>query len=132
LLAQYQPDAARAKFLADPLAARLRREAPDNLASLLRFFDRPRPDVTASLLARIASDGPGISEAQIAAVAVPSLVIGTAMDHVHPLATAAALARLLPGSAFVEVAPKAADKALHLAEVRAAIGHFLRTLPSVC
>ncbi|RVA71304.1 alpha/beta hydrolase, partial [Mesorhizobium sp. M7A.F.Ca.CA.001.11.2.1] len=56
-----------------------------------------------------------------------TLVIGSGIDLVHPLATARSLADTIPNAAFVEVTPKATDKERHFAEIRAAIGGFLNT-----
>ena len=128
LLATLPPAEGRQLFAASDIARDLRAAAPDNLASLLGFFDRPHPAEIAALLARIAADGPGVTEAQAAAIQVPALVIGNAMDHVHPLATAERLAGTLPHARFLAVTPKARDRAAHAAEVRAAISAFLLSL----
>lgn len=125
LLRRLPPEGARREFAASPTARRLAEDAPDNLASLLRFFDRDRPDVTAGLLGAIAGDGPGVTAEDAAALRVPTLVIGHAVDGVHPLAHAAALARAIPGARLVEVTPKAADRAAHATDVREAIRGFL-------
>lgn len=119
---------ARAAFAASQTAATLAREAPDNLASLLRFFDRPDTALTTDLLGAIAADGPGVSAAEAAAIAVPTLVIGHGVDHAHPLASAQALAKAIPGARLIEIAPKATDKARHVAEFRAAVAGFLNEI----
>jgi pimeloyl-ACP methyl ester carboxylesterase len=100
-------------------------KAPDNLASMLKFFDRTDPAVTADLLADIAGDGPGVTAADAAHIGVPTLVIGHAVDHVHPLATAQALAKAIPGTHLAEITPKATDKPRHVAEFRQAVSRFL-------
>ncbi len=124
------PDAARARFAASDCAAMLSRDAPDNLASLLGFFGRPDPPLTAELLADIAADGPGVTEAEARALDVPTLVIGHGVDHAHPVAFARALAATLPRARLVEIAPKATDRARHRDEFRAAVADFLAaTLP---
>ena len=115
----------RAAFAASATARMLARDAPDNLASLLGFFDRPNLPVVATLLASIAIDGPGVGEAEIRAIAAPTLVLGAAMDYVHPVGLARELAGAIPSAGFVEVASKAKDKARHFAELRAAIDGFL-------
>lgn len=122
------PDAARQRFRASATAAMLAELAPDNLASLLGFFDRPDPALTAALLADIAGDGPGVSEAQAAAIAVPTLVIGHRRDFAHPLTTARRLAEAIPGARLAEITPKATDKPCHIAEFRTAVDDFLATL----
>lgn len=126
LLATLSADAARQAFLASDTASRLAEQAPDNLASLLGFFDRPTPAVTAALLQAIAADGPGISEQQVRAIAVPTLVIGHGRDLVHPLSYATILAGLMPNARLVQIASKARDRARHVADFHTALGGFLK------
>ncbi|UCI18757.1 alpha/beta hydrolase [Mesorhizobium sp. B2-1-8] len=118
-------DEARAAFASSATATRFRREAPDNLASLLGFFARDNATVFAEVMQAIANDGPGVTRAEAADLARPTLVIGSGVDLVHPLATARELANTIPGAAFAEVTPKATDKNSHFTEIRAAIGGFL-------
>lgn len=118
---------ARAIFAASETAERLRREAPDNLVSLLGYFDRPDITVFANVLADIAADGTGVSKAEAARFEMPTLVIGNVSDAIHPMATAEILANAIPGSRFIEVPAKAVDAAAHSTAVRAAIHHFLTT-----
>ncbi|MFD1981132.1 alpha/beta fold hydrolase [Mesorhizobium newzealandense] len=118
-------DEARSVFATSATAARFRREAPDNLASLLGFFERENAAVFAEVMQAIANDGPGVTRAAAAGLAVPTLVIGSGVDLVHPLATAQELAENIPDAVFSEVTPKATDKDRHFAEVRAVIAGFL-------
>ena len=124
----FPPDAAKARFAAGETAQMLAREAPDNLASLLGFFDRTDPGVTADLLSQIAQDGPGVSRAEAAALRLPALVVGHGLDHTHPLAFAKELVRTIPGALLTEVPPKATHKAQHVAALRASVDNFLRSL----
>jgi pimeloyl-ACP methyl ester carboxylesterase len=119
-------DEARDAFAASATAARFRTEAPDNLASLLGFFARDNAAVFAEVMQAIAHDGPGVTRAEAAALAIPTVVIGSCIDLVHPLATARSLAGVIPNAAFAEVTPKATDKERHFAEIRATIGSFLK------
>ena len=116
---------ARETFASSATAARFSTEAPDNLASLLGFFQRENATVFAEVMQAIANDGPGVTRAQAASLAIPTLVIGSGIDLVHPLATARDLAETIPNAVFAEVTPKAIDKERHFAEIRAAIGGFL-------
>ncbi|WP_027036109.1 alpha/beta fold hydrolase [Mesorhizobium ciceri] len=125
LIRSHPLDEARDIFAASATAARFRTEAPDNLASLLGFFARDNAAVFAEVMQAIANDGPGVTRATAAGLALPTLVIGSGIDLVHPLATARELAGAIPDAAFAEVTPKAADKDRHFAEIRAAIGGFL-------
>ena len=124
-LAAADPATARERFLASETAAALRRDSPDNLASLTGFFDRDSPEVTAALLLAITADGPGVTEAEVAAVTVPALVVGCERDVVHPMAMAERLAALLPNARLAKVHPKSDDRARHFVEVRAEIDQFL-------
>ncbi len=126
LIEMHEGDDARKVFLAGETAKRLAAEAPDNLASLTGFFDRPDQAVTAALLQRISADGPGVSEDEVRALRVPMLVIGHVQDFVHPLAHAERLAGLIPGSRLVRVTPKAENRARHVADVRDALQNFLK------
>ncbi len=117
-----------ATFDTSETAARLAREAPANLSTLRGFFTRPNPEATAALLGAIAIDGPGVSRAQAAALALPTLVIGHGHDLVHPLAYAEELAATIPGAALVEITPKAIDGARYAAEFRAALRRCLSSL----
>ncbi|WP_214471295.1 alpha/beta hydrolase [Mesorhizobium sp. dw_380] len=125
LIRRLPPDEARGAFASSATAARFRRQAPDNLASLLGFFERENATVFAEVMQAIAADGPGISRAAAGVLAIPTLVIGCGIDLVHPLVTARELAETIPDAIFTEVTPKAIDKDRHFAEIRAAIGGFL-------
>lgn len=116
---------ARSIFERSQTAGRLKTAAPDNLSSLLGYFDRPDIIRFAEVLEAIAADGPGVSEQDAAALAVPALVIGNELDAIHPLATGRTLAAAIRGAAFRQVTPKAGDKDRHFAEVQAAITAFL-------
>lgn len=118
----------KAGFVAGATAERLASEAPDNLASLLTFFDREPLAVTSALLTRISADGPGVTMADVAALEVPTLVCGSAEDAIHPLSLARDLAALIPGARFVEIPPKGRDKPAHLAALHAALTAFLQEL----
>jgi pimeloyl-ACP methyl ester carboxylesterase len=125
LLAGYPAAAARALFEQRPTARRLAEAAPDNLASLLRFFDRRPADTTAQLLMAISADGPGITESDLAGLSVPTLVIGHERDAVHPIGHAETLARLIPAARMAVITPKATDKAAHIEQFRHALQSFL-------
>ena len=127
-LRQFGPAEGRARFLSSAIPPRLSAEAPDNLSSLLGYFDHPREGLADSLAA-IAADGPGVTEEQIAALRVPCLVCGTWEDLIHPFAVAERLANLIPGARFVELPPKGRDRAAHFATLRAAIDGFVTGLP---
>ena len=115
----------QALFARSATAERLRVEAPDNLASLLGYFERPDATDFANVLADIASDGTGVSQEDAAKLTVPALVLGNRQDALHPLAVARLVADTLPNARFLEVPAKAADAEAHFAAVRTVILQFL-------
>ncbi len=128
LLAQRSAEDARAMFAQGATAKRLAAEAPDNLASLMGFFARAPQTDTARLLTAISADGPGISDADLRALSVPTLICGTTEDAVHPLSHAQDLAGLIPGARLVLLPPKGRDKPAHLAALGAAMTTFIKEI----
>jgi pimeloyl-ACP methyl ester carboxylesterase len=116
----------RDQFGQSAIAAHLAKVAPDNLASMMKFFDRPSPEVTARLLASISADGPNVTREEMSRIDVPTLVIGHGRDYVHPLRYAQQLADCIPGARFVEITPKVTDLSRYITDFRAALGGFLR------
>ncbi len=125
-LAHYVARGAREEFERSDLAQDFARHAPDNLTSLLASFDRTDRATRSQLLAAIAADGPGVSEDEVRRMRVPTLVIGNAVDRLHPLALADQLAAAIPNARYVEIAPKSPDKPRYVAEFRAAVEEFLK------
>jgi pimeloyl-ACP methyl ester carboxylesterase len=115
-------------FLTSDTAKELAEQAPDNLASLTGFFRRNPRAVTAELLTRISRDGPGITEAQLAALSIPTLVIGHGDDVVHPLSHARHLARVIPSAKFLEIPPKARGLAAYETAFRTGLRLFLQEM----
>lgn len=128
LLMRHSPDDARRLFDDSAVAAELARLAPDNLSSLQGFFTRPDPLLFGTLLVAIAGDGPGVSEADIRAIAVPTLVIGHDHDLVHRLADAQVLAGLIPSARLCTITAKSQDRVAYQREFRACLSEFLETL----
>jgi pimeloyl-ACP methyl ester carboxylesterase len=123
------PVAAQAAFSDTPVARRFAKEAPDNLATLLGHFNSKDRPTRAALLATIAADGPGVTEDQVRALCMPTLVIGHEIDAIHPRAMAERLAATIPGAQLALITPKAIDKARHVAEFRDTVRRFIATLP---
>ena len=115
----------RAGFEASETARMLKVQGPDNLVSLLGNFDKAEPLMVSSLLAAIAADGPGVSEAEVHAINVPTLILGNEEDYIHPMSHAQWLAERIAGARLVEVTSKVADKGRYVEEFRAALAAFL-------
>lgn len=128
LLRATPPEEASEAFRASSIGQRLAAEAPDNLASLSGFFSRVPYDVTAALLTAISGDGPGITDAQLRQIAVPTLIIGHDRDVIHPFAYAQALAERIPSARLVKITPKAGSRSQYLADFRKAMSDFFKEL----
>ena len=107
---------------------RLAREAPNNLVSLRSLFANSDPATRAALLGSIAKDGPDVTETKARAISVPTLVIGTGEDTIHPLCFAATLAATIPSARLVKITSKSVDPIGHAAEFRAALADFLQSV----
>ncbi len=112
-------------FERSPELAAVARVSPDNAASLRSFFSRQGEKSTVELLSRIPNDGPGLSRRDITALAMPTLVIGTAEEYVHPLSYAALLKDLIPGASLQVVTSKTIDKAIYESQFCEALASFL-------
>ncbi|MGL4488723.1 MAG: alpha/beta fold hydrolase [Rhizobiaceae bacterium] len=126
--AQYLRQGDRDGFAGSETARMLREIAPDNLASLMSHFDKPNPHMLARLLAAIAADGPGVTQADVRTVSVPTLVIGTGQDYIHPLSHAEWLAQNITHAQLVEITSKVVDKTKYVTEFKAALAAFLNAL----
>lgn len=115
-----------AQFFAEGQTAdQLKRNAPDNLNSLMGFFAREPREVTAALLSQIAADGPGVSSEDIRNIAVPVLVLGTERDIIHPFHYCKVLSGLIDKSRLVKITSKSDNKARYVEEFRGALAAFL-------
>lgn len=125
LLRRLSPSAAAAAFRASDTGAWLAQDSPDNLSSLLGYADRDNSTAFAEVLHDIASGHPGVTEAQVAALQLPCLVIGNDNDAIHPMACAETLAQTIPQARLLRVTAKSVARDLHQAEIRAAVVAFL-------
>jgi pimeloyl-ACP methyl ester carboxylesterase len=120
---------ALAVFEASSTAQTLAREAPDNLMSLRGFFARDNRAMLAQLLMRISADGPKVTRADLQALAVPALVIGTDQDQVHPFSHARIIAETIPGAKLVKITSKSTSRTAYITDFKAALADFLREVP---
>jgi pimeloyl-ACP methyl ester carboxylesterase len=113
-------------FSKSATAKHFKKHAPDNLASFLKIFDRADLPTTAELLRHISASGPDVTKAQVKAIKVATLVLANKADLVHPMAHAETLATTIPHAIFIELAPKATQRELHLNQFRQALNDFLQ------
>ena len=128
LLDRYGPDQAVTRFRASERYRTIESESPDNAASLLRQFERRPVDSTIRLLRSLSRDEPGIDARCLQELELPTLVVGTLDDAVHPFAMAEALADRIPRARLVTVVSKSRDADAHQRECQDAIGQFLSEL----
>ncbi|GMV97083.1 MAG: hypothetical protein AMXMBFR83_14420 [Phycisphaerae bacterium] len=129
LIREHGPARGKEAFLLTPDYAEARRESPDVAASGLRQFDDPRAVETVARLERIPPDAPCRSLDELAAIAVPTLVLAHHQDPVHPFAYGQALAAAIPGAVLREIASKSVSVERHTADVQRHIETFLQELP---
>ena len=127
-LSQTETEGEISAFHASPTGQCLADKAPDNLASLTRFFTREPRDVTAALLTRISASGPGVDEDDLRRLDIRVLVIGTDDDLIHPMDHARALADLIPGAKLVKITSKVRDAGAYRSEFRAALCEYTKDL----
>ena len=125
LLFTYDAEKARRLFESTPLARAMATKSPDNYTPLMSLFLRQPIQQTQALLAAISNNGPGVTLAQIAALSMPTLVIGTEKDVVHPMDIAKKLASMIPHARLVQVTSKSEDRDTYVAEVKESLHHFL-------
>ena len=117
-------------FLASSSYARLRLESPDAANSLLGQFQAPRAKERVSRLEQMPRYTPHPDRKQWAAIRVPTLVLATDTDPVHPLHLARQLANAIPDAEFRQVTAKSIDVALYVREVQSAVGNWLEAVRS--
>jgi pimeloyl-ACP methyl ester carboxylesterase len=125
LIRQYGAQRAAEVFRESEDYRSVRRVSPDTADSLLRQFQNARIEETIVKLERIAVDAPCRSLDPLKAIAVPTLVLASRQDPIHPYTYGEILARTIPGAEFRELSPKSIDKDRLAAEVQRFFADFL-------
>jgi pimeloyl-ACP methyl ester carboxylesterase len=125
LLKKFGADEGALHFEVSASLAAVAAVSPDNAASLKTFFHQPNPANTLALLSSIPSDSPGIDPETIAMIRVPTLIIGTHQDFVHPLAYAERLQRLISPATLQIITSKSVSKDQYKLDFRDALFRFL-------
>ena len=100
--------------------------SPHDAASLLGQFDDPSGEPVLARLERIPADRPIESLDLAKRLTVPTLVIGTDQDEVHPIAYAKTIAQTIPGAHYEQAATKALDPQQYTADVHRIVSDFVR------
>jgi pimeloyl-ACP methyl ester carboxylesterase len=104
----------------------VRRDSPDAAESLLRQFQDPHIEERFVRLERIPRDSPCRSLKELKKISVPTLILASRQDPIHPFVFGEILARTIPDAEFMELTPKSVDKNRHMAEVQDFVASFLR------
>ena len=99
--------------------------SPDAAKSLLGQFDEARALEDVSRLESLPADQPFTRLADLSRIRVPTLILATGQDPVHPLAYGHTLARCIPQARFLEVTSKSQSPERHQREIHDAIGSFV-------
>ena len=103
----------------------LQRTFPEAAASLLKQCMRPRAEETVDILERFPRDAPNRNQEDWTHIHIPTLVLATEHDPIHPFRYAKVLAHVIPGAILEQVTPKAIDAHQHARDIQHAIERFL-------
>jgi pimeloyl-ACP methyl ester carboxylesterase len=123
---QYGAQEGLARFRQSDLYRAVEQQSPDSAASLASQFADPRAEEAVDRLERLPGDAPNRDASEWATIRVPTLVLGTRRDLIHPYAYAETLARAIPGAALREITPKSISPESYRLHTQNAIDDFLQ------
>jgi pimeloyl-ACP methyl ester carboxylesterase len=123
---QYGAQEGLVRFKHSDVYRAVEQQSPDSAASLVSQFTDPRAEAAVDRLERLPNDAPNRSGDEWATVQVPTLVLGTRRDLIHPYEYAETLARAIPGAALKELTPKSISPERYRLDTRNAIDDYLR------
>ena len=127
LIEQYPRAEALERFKDTDTYTSLEQTSPDNLASLMSFFDRTDAQQFARVLQAIANDGPNIDDKLLDDWSIPTLVMATPDDLIHPPELAESLAKRLCVDSVVQLPAKYNNKPAYLQALREHLRLFLES-----
>ncbi len=104
----------------------LLRQWPEVAHTLALQFESPHVAETAFKLERIITDTPTPDRKQWGSIQVPTLVLASQQDPIHPFEYGEILARAIPGAEFKEITPKSVSLERHGADVQQFLSEFLQ------
>ncbi len=122
LLRDHAPQQAAERFRQSTWLRALAERDPATARALLEYFEAPRVDDLREVYERLPEQAPVLDPAALSPI--PTLVIGTAGDGVHPLDLARRIAARLGVQCF-EVATKSRESARHQQEVERLVLDFI-------
>jgi pimeloyl-ACP methyl ester carboxylesterase len=115
----------REHYLRSERFERLSAQSPSAARAVLEQFGKPDAVARRVRLTSMPRSRPFGSYADLAAIRVPTLVIGTDRDFLHPLRLAREWFMAIPNARFRIVPARDADETLYEAAIRSAITEFL-------
>lgn len=125
LIRQHGPVKGMELFKLAPSFQKAFKQSQPGAKSLLAHFLDPLAAERVALLERIPVDSPHADRARWRALAVPTLVLASRQDEVHPFDFGLVLAEEIPGAEFQELTPKAVSVEQHNADVQRFLESFL-------
>ena len=122
---QYGPVDGLPRFQATEDYLAVQRQSVDSATSLVKQFGDPRALEAVDRLERIPQDAPNRDRAAWATIVVPTLVLTTQQDLIHPHAYGVALAAAIPGAERYELTPQSVSREQYQADTNARLTAFL-------
>jgi pimeloyl-ACP methyl ester carboxylesterase len=127
LIRYHGPHSALEVFKKSEPCLRIAKECPDAAESLLALFLDPHALETIDRLERIPRDVPNRGRSQWRRIAVPTLVLATRGDPIHPYEYGQALAQAIRGARFEQLTSKSTNLAQYTADLNRCLGDFLQS-----
>ncbi len=131
VLREHGAERGREVFQRHAVYAEVARQSSDSAESLLGLFTDPRAAETVARLELIPQDAPNRDRAAWQNVAVPTLIMATGQDPIHPVSYARVLASIIPGAEFRLLTSKSANLTQYTHELNQHLASFLQPF-SVC
>lgn len=112
-------------LLNDSAFLQLQRESPACAESVVGQLRRPHPALAARTLYEMTDSAPITTRTEMQVVHVPTVVVGSANDPLHPLSLAEMWANWLPNAQFHEVPSRYEQPAEYLRQIQQQLGAFL-------
>jgi pimeloyl-ACP methyl ester carboxylesterase len=125
LLGELGPETGLAAFKKLPAVAEIRCHSPAMADSLCEQFAKPEAVARKARLERMPADCPLSDWDAVESLTMPTLVVGTERDPVHPMEYAQAWAGHLPRASLARIPSKSEDSARHATEFRRHLRQFL-------
>jgi len=103
----------------------IKRQFPDAAESLAKQFEEPRAEDAFVRLERLPADAPNRDRREWTSIKMPTLVLASRQDPIHPFEFGEILAQFIPRAVFKEITPKSVSREQHEADVQKAIAEFL-------